>query len=301
MYVKALAIALVGIFVLTGVSQAQMTSPNFQIRWDTISAGGSDTASSASYGLRDSVSPLAGSQSSSASFKLDSGYRPGIFDEIITFDPLVQSTSSVRATTGYAGNVITASSAGVIVGDYVALVQDRGTSQISGIGRVTAVGGATITIDTLATGGVGPIIDGANDYVYVLSGGALAFGDLSAASVGTGIIGFEVTADNSNGYSVQILEDGNLRNGGDAISDVADGTVTVGSAEYGARSSDTTIATTTFDTQDSAITTTAQAIATSSVASYDQRMFITVKAAISGASVAGAYGQTLTLIASGNF
>ena len=295
MYKKALAFALVGIFVYAGVSHAQMTSTNYQIRWDSISAGGSDTSNSASYTLRDSIGSSSGSRATSASYDLDSGYRPGIFDQIITFDLLIQNSTSVRAATAYVAGSISASSVGIVANDYVALIQNRGANQITGIGA------GSILVDTLATNGVTPIIDGTNDYVYELTGSALAFGNLDYESVNTGIVAFEVTADNSNGYVVQIMEDGNLRDGATIIPDVADGAVTAGFEEYGARSSDSTISTSTFDTKDSAITSTGQSVSTSSSASYNERTFITLKVAYDDDTEAGDYEQVLTFIASGNF
>lgn len=298
---KAIAFVLVGVFVYAGVSHAQMTSPDFQIRWDSISAGGSDTSSSASYQLRDTVDQSAATRSASATYGLDSGYRTGIFDEIITFDMLVQSSGTSRAASDFAGSIISASSVGIFVNDYVVLVQNRGTSQVTGIGKVTAVGAGSITVDYLATAGVDPVIDGTNDYVYRMTGSTIAFGDLDSATVQTSVIAFEVTAENSSGYVVQVIENTDLSDGAEVIADVADGAVTAGSEEYGARSSDSTITTTTFDTQDTAITAAAQSIATSSSASFNQRTFITMKVGISALTEEGNYGHVLTFIASGNF
>lgn len=301
MYVRAIALALVGVFLCGGITHAQMSSSNFQIRWDSVSAGGSDTSSSASYGLRDTMDPSASPRSSSASYLLDSGYRQGIFDEIITFDLLVQNSATVKVATAYGGGIISGDSDGTSVGDYVVLIQDRGVGQVAGIGKVTGIGIGSVMIDRLATAGVVPVIDGTNDYFYRLSGSALALGTLANDTIRTGIVAFQVTAENENGYVVQVLEDGNLRDGVSAITDVADGSVSVGSSEYGARSSDSSIATSTFDTQDSPLTASGQAVATSDTAAVNERTFLTLKAAVDGAAAAGAYGQVLTFIASGNF
>lgn len=296
-----MAVAFVGIFLSVGFSHAQMTSTNFQIRWDSISAGGSDISSSASFGLRDTVDQSAGSRTSSASYRLDSGYRSGIFDEIITFDLFVQDATSQTAVTAFVPNVISSNTAGFSVNDYVVLVQDRGIGQVAGVGRITAIGVNSLTIDELVTAGVSPIVDGTNDYVYRMSGATSALGTLSATSVATSVISFQVTAENSAGYVIQVMQSGGLTDGVETIDGVTDGAVTAGSEEYGARSSDTTVATSTFDTQDTAITSAAQSIVTSSSASFNQRSFLTLKAAMSAGTPAGAYGQTLTFIASGNF
>jgi hypothetical protein len=301
MYLKAITTALVGIFVCAGISHAQMTSTNYQIRWDSISAGGSDTSSSASYLLRDTVGASEANRSESATYNLDSGYRQGVFDQIISFETLIQNTSSSRLATAYAGNSISADATGISVGNYVALVQNKGAGQVSGIGKVVGVGIGTIQIDFLATAGVDPVIDGSNDYVYLLSGNELSFGSLSAASVRTSIVAFEVSAINDNGYSIQVMEDGNFRLGVETISDVADGAVTTGSEEYGARSSDTSIDGNTFDTADTAITSSLRDVVTSSSAVQNERSFLTFKASITSSTESGNYGQVLTFIASGNF
>ncbi len=301
MYLKAFTAALVGIFVCAGISHAQMTSTNYQIRWDSISAGGSDTSNSASYLLRDTVGSSEADRSESASYNLDSGYRQGVFDEVISFNTLIQNTGSSRTATAYLGTTISADSTGVTIGDYVALVENKGASQITGIGKVVGLGVGSIVVDYLATAGVDPVIDGSNDFVYLLNGSTLSFGSLSTAATRTSIAAFEVSAVNDNGYTIQIMEDGNFRLGILAINDVADGSVTTGVEEYGARSSDSSIASSTFDTVDAAITSTFQDVVTSSGAVLGERSFLTFKTAITSATDSGNYGQVLTFIVSGNF
>ena len=117
----------------------------------------------------------------------------------------------------------------------------------------------------------------------------------------TVIVAFDVTAANDNGYVVQILEDGNLRSGGNVVNDVVDGSVTSGSEEYGARSSDTSISTSTFDTADTALSTTFSDVATEATASFESRNFVTLKVAIDEGTADGSYSQIVSLIASGNF
>ncbi len=293
--------ALVGFFVCAGFTQAEMTSTNYEIRWDTFSTGGSDTSSSSNYLLRDSVENGPAGRSSSSSYILGQGYREGVYDQIITFDVQVQDLSDARSASGLSGTTITTSVSGISVGNYVALIQDRGVNQVGAIGKVTSVGASTITVDSLTNGGTAPSIDGSNDYVYQLDASSIAFGELSSSSVSTAIIGIEVNVENDNGYVVQLFEDGDLRSGGNAITDVSDGAVSSGATEYGARSSDTTLASSDFDSADAAITTTYQDIATESSASFSSRNFLTLKAAVADGATAGSYSQTLSFIASGNF
>lgn len=294
--------ATVGVFVYVQFAQAAMSSSNYEIRWDTVSTGGSDTSSSASYLLRDTVSGAAGSTGTSTTYQLTDGYRAGVFDQVITFDLYIQNSSNERAITALSGTTVSMSSTtGLSAGDYVGVVQDRGGSQVVAFGRIQSVAAGSIVLDRLTVGSSSPSIDGTNDYLYQLNGSALTLETLDGSTVGTGIAAFEVTIDNDSGYSVQIVEDGNLRVGSDVIDDVSDGSVTAGSEEYGARSSDTTLSSSTFDTQDTAITTTSQDIATSSTFAFDQRSFLVLKAGGSSSSAANTYSHTITFIASGNF
>lgn len=298
---RIITFALVGFFVSAPIAEAAMASTNYEIRWDTLSTGGSDTSASASYLLRDTVETTVAGSAASSSYQLLQGYRAGIDDQLITFEVLAQDTTSRRAATALSGLTVTASTSGISVNDLIVVVQDIGSSQVAAIGRVASIGSGTLTVDAWKNGGTQPAIDGTNDYVYPLTATSIALGELSTSSVVTGIIAFEVTAANDNGYVVQLVEDANPRSGSADIDDVADGSVTAGSEEYGARASDTSIANSTFDTVDTAITTSFQDVATESLASFESRNFVTLKAAINNSTASASYAQTLSFIASGNF
>lgn len=291
---------IVGIFFWAGSALAQMSSTNFEIRFDSVGFGGSDSASSASYQLRDTLGDTGAGNSASSSYQVDAGYRGGIFDQVVTFDTFAQTGTS-QVPTGLAGTVVTVPTAGFSIGDFVAVVQNVGASQVAGIGRIIAIGGGTITLDELKDGGATPVIDGTNDVVYRMTEGDVGFGDLDDTAVFTRIIGWNVSIDVDGGYVVQLSDDGNLRDGANDINDVADGSVTAGAEEYGARSSDTTLAGSTFDTVDTAITTTLQDIADESTVSFESRNFLTLKAAIAAGTADGSYAHTLNLIVSGNY
>ncbi|NQV89023.1 MAG: hypothetical protein HQ488_01750 [Parcubacteria group bacterium] len=301
MILRLFTFALVGFFVCTGFVQAEMTSTNYEIRWDTFSTGGSDTSSSSTYLLRDSVDGSGAARSSSSSYTLSHGYREGVNDQVITFDVQVQDRSDERSVSTLSGTTITTSVSGISVSDYVVLVQDKGAAQIAAVGKVISIGASSIVVDSLTNGGIAPTIDGSNDYLYQMDASAIALGTLSSSTFSTGIISMEVSATNDNGYVVQMFEDGDMRAGSNTITDVSDGAVTLGATEYGARSSDVSLASTTFDTVDSAITTTYQDVVTESSASFTSRNFITVKASIAAGAASGSYAQTLSFIASGNF
>ncbi len=300
---KVLAIfVLVGIFVYAQEVYAAMSSTNYQIRWDTVNTGGSDSASSATYLLRDSVSGMADSTAASTSYQVLDGYRSGVIDQVISFDLYIQNTAEISEATNFSGNTISVSpTTNFVVGDFVALVQNRGANQVVGIGKLVSKTSSTLVVDYLANAGVAPVVDGSGDYVLPLTGSGLNFSTVDGLSVVTGVIGFEVTVDNESGYVIQLVEDGNLRSGSNDISDVSDGAVSVGVEEFGARSSDNTLTNSDFDTKDAAITSTAQDIVTKSQYVIGDRTFVTFKLSVQTATASSVYTNTLTFIASGNF
>lgn len=292
--------ALVGFFVYAQVAQGAMSSTNYEIRWDTLNTGGSDTSSSATYLLRDSVSGTAGSSVTSANYQIADGYRVGIFDRVISFDLYNQGTA--REISAIAGMTVSmTSTSGLSVNDFVVIVENRDSAQVVGFGRIQSIGGGSIVLDRLTTNGTNPSINGSNDYLYLMNGSSLTMTSPNATDIGFGVMAFEVTVDNDNGYVVQILEDGDLRNDTEILNDVADGSVTVGAEEFGARSSDTTLASSTFDTQDSAITSSAQDIANSSRFAFNERNFLQFKVSAGTGTTSLIYSNTMTVIASGNF
>lgn len=283
---------------------ASMNSTTYQIQWDSIGPGGSDTSSSSSFRLRDSISNGLDGIGASTSFRLDSGYRSGIYDPTVFFNLFSQDISSqVGATSLSLSTVGVTTTSGYAVGDYIAIVQDEGLSQVSAIGRVVTVGGSSLTVDFLTDGGVAPTINGTNDFVYELAGTSLPLAALSSTTASTGIVGWDVTADVPSGYGMFVLEDHDLQpvGGSPVITDVADGSVTLGVTEYGARSSDTTLASSTFDTADTAFTTQLQQVASRAGVSFKSRDFLTLKAAVDDTITDDTYSHTLTFVFVGNY
>ncbi len=279
---------------------AVMSSTNYSIGWDSVGVGGSDTASSATYKLRDNFGFVQGA-SSSASYQLNSGYRAGVYDRVADFTVNSQLRSSaVAASSATATTVTVTSTSGYSVGDYIAVIQDEGSSQVAEIGKITSIASPIITVD--AFNGAGPTIDGSNDLVYRLSGNTLDLGTLTSSAVTTSLIGWDVTADVAQGYSVYVMEDHDLRNADSvAITDVADGTVSASAGEYGAKSSDTSLTSSTFDTVDTAITSSLQQVASRSDNSFSTRDFLTLKVAPISGQASGTYTQTLSLIYVGDY
>jgi hypothetical protein len=282
-------------------AESAMSSPSYQIEWDTLGNGGDDTSFSSSYTLRDTLGNIIG-EGNSASYIEEAGYRGGIYDQTVSYNVLSQDTGSQVAATSLAGNTVdVTTSTGFSIGDFIGVVENEGISQISGVGRVTSLTPTSLTVDFFESGVDSLVIDGTDDYVYLLSGDTLAFSALSPSSLSTALIGFEANADVTEGYSIYVTADGQLRNGGEDIDAVSDGAVTIGQSEYGAKSSDDTLALSTFDTQDTAFTTTPRQIVSENAQTLNDRNFITLKAAVAGNQLAGAYGQNLTFIFVGNY
>ncbi len=283
---------------------AAMSSTNYLLQWDSISVGGSDTQSSSSYRVRSSVDlGLSAEDMTSSSYGLDGGYRGGVYDPVSTFRIFSQNLSSQVAATSLVGStVVVTSAASFAVGDRVLLVQNEGATQISAMASISSILGSSITVDVFSGGS--PTIDGSGDYLYKMTsdGTTLPLGGPTSSTVVTGVIGWEATADIQTGYSVYLMEDTNLITTGlDEIPDVVGGVVSAGSSEYGAVSSDTSLASSTFDTEDSAITSSLQLVASRAAVTFEERDYVTLKLAISSSQQGGEYSQNLTLLFAGNY
>lgn len=284
---------------------ASMTSTNYQILWDNVGFGGDDTSSSSSYRLRDAIGSF-GVSSSSSSYSEKTGFRGGVYDQTVKFSTFSQDRTSQVAASALASLTVTVTTtASYAVGDRIAIVQNEGASQVVGVGKVTSLTATELTIDALATNGTSPSIDGANDYVYALrSDQPMSLGTLSSSGVSTSIMTWDVNADVTQGYSVYLAENRSLlaaSGTGSTIADVSDGTVSAGSSEYGAISSDTSLGLSTFDTQDSAITTTPQQVGSRGDNSFSSRDFVIFKVAVASSQEASSYSNTLSLIFVGDY
>ncbi len=298
--ISAIFICLI-ILLSSNIALAAMSSTNYEIQWDSVGFGGSDTSSSASYQLRDTIGGNALGQTSSTSYVLDAGYRAGIYDQIISFEIFAQSSTSTTASALSSTTVTVADTSSFSVGDKIAIIQNLGSSQVVGIGEISGIAGSDITVDSIEDGSGTVTVDGTDDYVYLMNATSIDFGNVQETDLAQSVIGWEVTIDVDNGYTVSVLEDGNLRQGANDIDDVTDGSVTVGSEEYGGRASDATLSGSTFDTQDTAFTTSYQQVDTESDTSFESRDYLTVKAAVAAGSINATYSHTLSLIASGNY
>ena len=279
-----------------------MTSTNYQINWDSVNVGGLDTSSSATYLLRDTGGEFGLGSMSSSTYAIDAGYRGGVYDPVVSATYLLQNTATQVAATLLASTTVTVTTtSGYAADDYIVLIQDEGVSQVAAIGKIISTDATTITVDSWTTNGTTPTIDGAGgDYVYELNGTALSLGSLASARVGTAIVAWEIFADVSQGYGVYVFDNGNPSTGTVTFSDVSDGTVSAGVTEYGARSSDTTLSSS-FDTQDSALTTSPQIVGSRTDNAFTSRDFLTFKASADTSFTGGTYSGTVTFVLVGDY
>lgn len=141
-------------------------------------------------------------------------------------------------------------------------------------------------------------------FTFTISSTTCALGTLSTASVSTCNYNVTTTTNAEDGYTTTIADDGNLRDGTPDINDVGDGTVNAGSEEYGASTneSDSVDIVPTSGDNASAITTTAQSVATeaSGPVSSDA-VTVTHHASVSTSTIAGSYSHIITLVSTGTF
>lgn len=305
-YLAACFFAFAMAFFVMPPAFAAMTSTNYQILWDTAGVGGESTSSSSSYTLRDTVGDVAAGDGEGASYKLLSGFRAGLFDRTVNFRVLGMDRSYQVAATSVAGTTVTVTTTtSYASGNYIVLIQNEGASQVSATGKVTSLTATTLVVDAWTTNGTMPTIDGADDVVYLMNTvPSISLGTLTESDVSTAVLAWDASADVAQGYSVYVMADHEMQSTVSAstvLTSVSDGAVSAGATEYGARSSDVSLSLSTFDTQDSAITTSLQQIASRSDNSFKARDFLTLKAAVANGTTSAEYAQELTILFVGDY
>lgn len=130
---------------------------------------------------------------------------------------------------------------------------------------------------------------------------SLSFGSITSNAIATSTMSVTVTTNANNGYAISILADGHLRkttaettttSANEIISQVSDGTVTLGGNEYGFSTS----------TTDLAIPTSTPAIVNVNTGwASAETTTINFEIAAGPNSSSGSYTQTLTVIVTGAF
>lgn len=116
-------------------------------------------------------------------------------------------------------------------------------------------------------------------------------GTLSTDSVSSGSVVATISIDSDGGYSLSV---GTIS--GSVITNVADGSVTAGSEEYGL----TVTGTGSAVTGDVAVAS-SLSLANTAIPAYNTELTVTFKASISNDSEEASYSQTVPLIAASNF
>lgn len=272
-----------------------MTSTNYAINWDSVNSGGDDMSSSTNFILRDTIGEQAVGPSTSTNYSMRAGYRQGDTEKtVITFDIGTQVNASETAYTAFDSvgkNVTVSSVAAFSTGTFIGVVENEGLSQIIAVGKISSIAGTTLTVDAWegSPGSLSPIPAGGDDFVYRLNGSAAELGTLSAAIGSTSLTRTSVITNLADGYTVYVNTDGDLRYGsGASIARVSDGTVSLGSEEYGARVYGTTATST---GSDFGLATSTRAIQTSATFANDDRIGLVYKIAITASTPAGSYSQ----------
>lgn len=281
-----------------------MTSPSYQIPWDTVSAGGGEQATSPSYSVDDTLGGTVIGSGSSASYDTMAGYRLGderalsFFVQMAPIDGISVAYSAINVS----GKLVILPP-GVTnpfhAGDFIAVVEDPGLSQRVVIGRVLTVAGQTITVDRFDGQTMSMSLTPASGVVRLLSGGDLVFGLPSVASgaVATGML--SVSAPTPSGYTLYGQASGLLASSGHAMTPVADGAVSAGTEEYGMM----TLGSTAALVSEVAPGTTPVSIQRSNTLTGeggDRDVFL-YKLAISSTTPPGSYGQSVYFTLTPNY
>lgn len=280
-----------------------MSSANYYINWDSINIGGSDFSSSTNYYMSDSIGQTVSGLTTSTNFDLYGGYRiPDFGGFYLEFNVKAQLDASKIAYTVFDNNnlqVTLNDSSGYAVGDHIVVVENLGPNELIAIGKIENISVNTLTVDKWegdnAVMSASP--SGNDDWVYKMQGNELELGTLTTSGVKTGVSILEVYTGASNGYSVTMAEDGNLRYGPFSISDVADGTVTAGSEEYGVE----TVGPTAVGSGDINIDSAGKTVQESNTAANFDRVGIIYKASVDTATEGGAYEHTVSYYVTANF
>lgn len=284
-------------FMAAGHFVMAMSSNNYQIMWDNFNEGGGEGSSSTNFSISDTLGDQATGYSSSTNFQLSAGYR--IFeDEALSFVVRGQGGASATAFSAFddSSNSVTVSSvAGFSTGDYIAVIENSGFAQFVSVGRITGIAGSVISVDDFDGDGASMSASpaGGNDVVYRLASSAATFGEVLDGTEYVSVAMTSVGSPASSGYSVYIQADQELQTGSaQTMDEVADGTVSTGSEEYGA---EVTGATAFGAGTDTGVTTTQRVIQTSGSSSgaVPDKVAMTYKLSVTSSSSPGTYTQNV--------
>lgn len=290
-----------GIFLLGSLLFAwpafAMDSTNYQIHWDSVNSGGDDVSSSTNFRMRDTIGEQATGFSSSTVYRLSAGYRVNDQDQnFLSFSLGTQENATRTSYTSFSSStksVTVSSVSSFAIGDLIAVVEDEGLSQVVAVGRIFSINGLDLAVDQWdgAVSSLSATPTGGDDVVYRLGGNTAQLGILSPTSGKTSITATTISSSAESGYEVTVIDDGDLRYLTASIANVSDGTVTVGSEEYGAAVFGQQATSTGMDFGFSS--TTARTIQERTTTTLLDRVALVYKASISSATEAGSYSHVV--------
>lgn len=145
----------------------------------------------------------------------------------------------------------------------------------------------------------GATVDWSENLSFVISDNIMDLGVISNQVIGTDSHNLTVTTNAVNGYGCSVVEDGNLRNGANFITDVADNTVSVGVEEYGI--SCTAGADCQLSGFDVAITGSPLEVASNGARVTASATTMTYEAAATGTTAGVTYSHEVTFTCAGDF
>lgn len=305
MHYRSLITCLI-LFLLARSVSAAMTSANFQIGWDDVNGGGSDSGASANFQIRDTVGDQGAGLSASANFQISGGYRAlgDVSALSLVFKGQTNASRTAYSAFSAAGNAVTVASVlPFSVGDHIAVVENLGFSQQVAVGKITSIVGLVLNIDGWAGDQalIGALPAGGDDFVYALADSTAAFGSIVSGGENTAVAMTSVQSEAPLGYSVylqadQILQDIN----GHTIAAVTDGSVSIGSEEYGAVAKG---ALAVDPGTDVGVTTTQRAVQESAgpTGAVPDRVAQVYKLSVTNSTTAGVYGHTIIYTLTANY
>lgn len=302
---------LISLLILAPLAVFAASSANYEIREDGIVLNSIESAGSASYRLDGSIgdNALGEGDSDQNEYTILSGYQEQIYDQFVaveTFVPDISTEVTVSAVDNLSDDSVEEVTVSAVddysVGDLVLIITDAEGTPTFHVMSVDNISGTDVTVKTVVDNyeiddAVEEIsLTGVNKMYLLTSGSGISFGTVSDSAVTERYIIQLVSVDGDYDASIDIAEDQALT--GDVsletIAAVADGTVTAGSSEYGYTST-STLPNTTFDTEDTGLSTSFAEIARIDGPSYRRLFVYTAKISVSSSQEGDDYSQNLYL------
>lgn len=186
-----------------------------------------------------------------------------------------------------------------LFGDSIGSAGGHGSSTnyaLHGTGGEEAVAGEGSSANYVLMAGLQSLSEDPT-FTFSVSASSASLGTLNTGSISTESYTLTTSTNAPFGFTTYVYDDGDLRSGANTIDDVSDGAVTAGSEEYGI----VTTGSQALLGSDTAVTTSALAVASNSEWINGSSTTVTHNAAISSLTTAGTYTHTVTYISVGNF